>query len=103
MSNFNTDFIRRIENFTELENIFPMVGFPAENHVDDNWDDNKIYKGELFINLKTGSLFTANGQEIIQLNSPHSFIISGLEISHPETSGQGITLDIDIEDGYAII
>ena len=103
MNEINIDYLRRIENFTELENTLPKVGFPAENHIDDIWDNEAIYKGELYININTGHLYTSNGQEIIALNIPRNYIIDGLEIKRPITAGQGIALDIDIEDGHAII
>jgi len=102
MKKLNIDVIRRIENFTQDETL-PMVGRKDETHVEDSWQSNKIYNGELFINLKNKKIYTSNGNEILHLNIPYNHILNGLVVESPDTSGSGIALDVSISDGYAVI
>lgn len=103
MSNLKIEQIRQIENFTEDESGFPLVGHPAENHIDDNWVNDEIYKAEFYINLKDGKLYTSDGTNILHLNRTDNYVIDGLFITSPKLSGDGIALDVSITDGYAII
>lgn len=96
------EVIRRIENIIENDT-FPKVGPMQENHIDDNWLPEQIYKGEILLDIKNNKFYTSDGREIIQLNTPTNHILSGLEIKRPVTSGDGISLDIMIENGTAII
>lgn len=103
MSKFKVDILRRIENLATTIGLIPKVGKQNENHIDDNWDDDKIYKGELFLNLKDNKIFTSNGKEILHLNTPKNYILNGLRVLKPTTAGEGIALDLRITTGYCII
>jgi hypothetical protein len=103
MNKLKIDILRRIEKFTEILGGKPIVGKGNENHIDDEWPDNMIYKGELFLNLKDNKLYTSNGTEIIQLNQNYNHILNGLEVIKPPTAGEGIGLDLKISTGNAII
>ena len=82
MSGLIENFIRRIEKIVTLRSTIPLVG---TNHVDDVWIDTDIYPGELSVNMLSGSLYTSDGQAIIDLNR-ENLILSGLVLSK-STSG----------------
>lgn len=97
------DINRVIENFSEIKDEKPIVGKPGENHIDDGWDNTTIYKGEKFLNLEDGLLFTSDGKYIKQLNRNFNYVLSGLEVKKPNTADDGIALDLMVTPGYAII
>ena len=103
MSKFKIDILRRIENFSSTLGIKPKVGKVNENHVEDDWENERIYKGEIFFNLVDNKIFTSNGREILHLNTPKNYVLNGLEVQKPPTAGEGIGLDLRINSGYAVI
>ena len=82
MSGLIENFIRRVEKQVQSRSSVPVFG---TNHVDDTWLDTDIYPGELSIQLSLGSLYTTDGNRIIELNK-EDVILSGMVLSKP-TSG----------------
>ena len=82
MAGLVENFIRRIEKLIEERATIPL---PGTNHVDDSWEKTDVYPGELSINFSSGSLFTSDGEAIIDLNREH-LLLSGLVVQK-DTSG----------------
>lgn len=103
MTKLRIDYSRKIENNTSDDTVLPVVGKPGENHIADDWTNETLYNGEVFLNTANGKVFTSDGVHILQLNSPKNQILSGLEVKRSSEAGEGIALDLEITNGYAII
>lgn len=82
MSELLVNYKRRVEKLLQGNITIPVFG---TNHIDDTWNSNDIYPGELAIDLTSGSLSTSNGFGSVRLNS-ENVLLSGLVLSKP-TSG----------------
>ena len=74
MSSLITEFIRRVEKI--IVGSRPKMPPIGTNHVDDynQWTSDTIYKGELGINVESGTLFTQDGNQPIELNAEDSIL-----------------------------
>ena len=95
MAGLVENFIRRIEKLIIGRASVPL---PGTNHIDDNWSNTDIYPGELSIELTSGSLYTTDGEAIIDLNR-ENLLLSGLVLGR-DTSG---VLKLTVSSGYARI
>jgi len=76
MSNLTTEYRRRISKLLEGK---AKVAQPGTNHIDDNWDNDTIYKGELGVDLNKGKLYTSDGETAVELNKRKA-IANGLQL-----------------------
>lgn len=102
-----SQFVRRSEKYITDENTRPIAGLEGTNHVTNPslWSGNEIYKGEMFINMADGKLYTSDGTEIITLNAPNG-TIQGLQLGVPVNAGfpsNAIPLDFALSTGIAVI
>jgi hypothetical protein len=88
MSGIVENFIRRIEKIVSVRATVPA---PGTNHVDDIWLNSDIYPGELSVNLLSGSLYTSDGNAIIDLNK-ENVILSGLEVTKDSSGVNKLTI-----------
>jgi hypothetical protein len=82
MAGLVENFIRRVEKIISSA---PTVPPPGTNHVDDNWLNTDIYPGEIAVRFSEGTLYTTDGESIIDLNRED--VILGGMILEKDTSG----------------
>lgn len=76
MGNLTIEYRRRIAKLLSGKAIVAPKG---TNHIDDEWSENTIYKGEIAINLGTGEIVSSDGETIIQGNKGES-VTNGLQL-----------------------
>jgi hypothetical protein len=104
-TNLITSFIRRISKYFDSSNFTwprPKRVAPGANHIDNptDFDARTIYRGEEIVDFTKGKLYTQDGGEIVELNSP-SQIIDGLRTVNPSVVGAfgGGALYVSVESG----
>lgn len=104
-TNLITSFIRRISKYFDSSNFTwprPKRVAPGANHIDNptDFDARTIYRGEEIVDFTQGKLYTQDGGEIVELNSP-SQIIDGLRTVTPSVVGAfgGGALYVSVESG----
>lgn len=65
MSNLTTEYRRRIEKLIDGK---PTIAQKGTNHIDDNWSNETIYKGEIAIDINKGKAYTSDGSTSIEVN-----------------------------------
>lgn len=82
--------VRIVSKYTDIFNEKPNIPPIGENHIDNptSFENNEIYKAELFFNLADGRFYTSDGNQIIQYDNLNC-IIEGLELKVPNGLGIG--------------
>jgi hypothetical protein len=108
LTNLITSFVRRITKYFNSSTETwprPKRAIPGTNHIDNPTDftGRTIYRGEEMVDFDAGKLYTQDGQEIIQLNSPLS-ILEGLKVQRPDVvAATGAATWIQVETGVGRI
>ncbi len=77
MSQLVQSFVRRAEKLVTSRSTVPASG---SNSVDDVWLDTDLYVGEFAVYFTTGSLFTTDGNVIVELGKENA-ILSGMGLT----------------------
>ena len=98
MGNLTTEYRRRIAKLLKKR---AEIARKGTNHIDDNWGEDTIYKGEIAVHLDGGKLYTSDGSTAVKLNAPNA-IRNGLQLM-PIDSNNGNACWIKISSGRALI
>lgn len=108
-TNLITSFIRRISKYFNSSSYpwpRPKRVAPGANHIDNptDFDARTIYRGEEIVDFTKGKLYTQDGGEIVELNSPNQ-IVNGLRTVNPSVVGAfgGGALFVSVESGASRI
>ena len=87
LTNLVTSFVRRITKYYEAGSFpwpRPKSAPPGSNHIDNptDFDGRTIYRGEEIVDFELGKVYTQDGVELIQPNTPPS-ILEGLAVHQP--------------------